>query len=251
MGLHVISRGALREGPGAGHVLVAVHGAMDRATSFRRLWRHLPDWDVVAYDRRGYAGSIDLPLSGDFGQQVTDLVDVLHDLGHWDKQVVVLGHSFGGNVVLATAAAHPGLIDAAVVYEPPALWGRGWPPPAPVELPPAEQAESFMRRLAGDRVWDRLPEATRQLRRAEGDTLVSDIEALRSGKPFDPTDIDIPVVVGYGSLGFPHAAGWAKQLAADLPHAELVEVPGAEHGIHLGDPAALAGLVRAAAALAG
>jgi pimeloyl-ACP methyl ester carboxylesterase len=251
MGLHVISRAPLSNGPGAGHVLVAVHGAMDRATSFRRLWTHLPDWDVVAYDRRGYAGSIDLPLSGDFSQQVTDLVDVLHDLGHWDKQVVVLGHSFGGNVVLATAAAHPSLIDAAVVYEPPALWVGEWPRPSPIELSPAEQAESFMRRMAGDRVWDRLPETTRQLRRAEGATLVNDVEALRRGKPFDPSEIDIPVVVGYGDAGFPHAAIWAKQLAADLPRAELVEVPGAEHGIHFGNPAALAELVRSAATLAG
>jgi pimeloyl-ACP methyl ester carboxylesterase len=251
MGLHVIGRGAAVEERGTGHVLVAVHGAMDRGTSFRRLWTYLPDWDVAAYDRRGYAGSSDLPLSDDFGQQVSDLVDVLHDLGHWDKRVVALGHSFGGNVVLATAAAHPGLIDAAVVYEPPALWRPDWPAPTPAELAPADQAEAFMRRLAGDRVWDRLPEATRRARRAEGATLVNDIETLRRGQPFDPSDIDIPVVVGYGGAGFPHAASWAEQLAAELPRAKLIEVPDAEHGIHFGDPAALAELVRTAATLAG
>jgi pimeloyl-ACP methyl ester carboxylesterase len=162
--------------------------------------------------------------------------------------VVALGHSFGGNVVLAAAAAYPGLIDAAVVYESPALWAEGWPRPAPSDLAPEAQAEDFMRRLAGDRVWERLPEATRRQRRAEGNTLVSDIEALRQGRPFDPRDVEVPVVVGYGSAGFAHAAAWAKALAGELPRASLVEVPGADHGIHFGDPAALAGLVRAAAA---
>jgi pimeloyl-ACP methyl ester carboxylesterase len=253
MGLHVITRPPLVEGPGHGSVLVCVHGAMDRATSFRRLWTQLPDWEVVAFDRRGYAGSLGLPLSDDFAQQVTDLLDVIHGRLDWQTRVVVLGHSFGGAVVLAAAAAHPGSIDAAVVYEPPALWRRDWPGhlPSPPTLAPADQAEAFMRRMAGDQVWDRLPEVTRQLRRSEGTALVNDLTTLRDGAPFDPTDISIPVVVGYGGRGFAHAAAWAKQLAADLPRGELVEVPEADHGIHFGQPAALAELVRSAAALAG
>ncbi|MBO0694183.1 MAG: alpha/beta fold hydrolase, partial [Acidimicrobiaceae bacterium] len=118
MGLHVISRPPLAEGPGNGHVLVAVHGAMDRSTSFRRLWTHLPDWAVVAYDRRGYAGSLDVPLAEDFDQQVQDLLDVVQAEVDPSDRVVALGHSYGGNVVLSTAAAHPGLLSAAVVYEP-------------------------------------------------------------------------------------------------------------------------------------
>jgi pimeloyl-ACP methyl ester carboxylesterase len=165
--------------------------------------------------------------------------------------VVALGHSYGGNVVLSAAAAHPGLLAAAVVYEPPALWLLPWPDPAPPELTPADQAEAFIRRVAGDNVWERLPEATRRLRRAEGDTLASDMASLRSGMPFDPKDVSIPVVVGYGGRGYSLAAQWARQLAAGLPQAQLIEVPGAEHGIHVGDPDALADLVRAAAEMAG
>lgn len=250
MGLHVISRPPLEDGPGRGHVLVAVHGAMDRATSFRRLWTQLPDWAVVAYDRRGYAGSVDLPLSEDFAQQVTDFLEVLHGNVGWQTRVVALGHSFGGNVVLAAAAAHPGLIDAAVAYEPPAAWQTPWPDPASPTLAPGDQAESFIRRIAGDQVWERLPEATRRLRRTEGHTLVNDLTSLRTGMPFDPAAVSIPVIVGYGGQGFSHATTWARQLATELPRAQLVEVPGAEHGIHFGNPKALAGLVRAAADLA-
>jgi pimeloyl-ACP methyl ester carboxylesterase len=42
----------------AGPAVVLVHGAMDRAASFGRVMRRLGDLDVVAYDRRGYAGSL-------------------------------------------------------------------------------------------------------------------------------------------------------------------------------------------------
>lgn len=251
MGLHVISRPPLAEGPGNGHVLVAVHGAMDRSTSFRRLWTHLPDWTVVAYDRRGYAGSLDLPVTQDFDRQVEDLLEVIHAEVSPSDRVVGLGHSYGGNVVLTAAARHPGLLAAAVVYEPPALWLVPWPNAAPPELAPGDQAEAFIRRVAGDHVWDRLPEATRRLRRAEGNTLVNDMASLRSGMPFDPKDVAIPVIVGCGGRGYSLAVQWARELAADLPEARLVEVPGAEHGIHIGDPDALAGLVRAAAQMAG
>lgn len=251
MGLHVISREPVATGPGNGHVLVAVHGAMDRSTSFRRLWTHLPDWAVVAYDRRGYAGSVDLPVTEDFGQQVNDLLEVVHAKVSPSDRVLALGHSYGGNVVLAAAAAHADLLAAAVVYEPPALWLLPWPNPASPELAPGDQAEAFIRRVAGDRVWERLPEATRALRRAEGDTLASDMASLRSGRPFDPKDVAIPVVVGYGGRGYSPAADWARQLASDLPHGRLFEVPEAEHGIHVGAPDALADLVRAAARIAG
>lgn len=248
MELHVIGRDAVEDGPGRGRLVVMVHGAMDRATSFRRVWNHLQDFEVVAYDRRGYAGSIGVPVSADFALQVGDLVAVLDG-----RPAVAVGHSFGGNVVLAAAAAHPELIAAAVVFEPPAPWRPEWPaPPSSRHRPRTteEHAEAFMRRMVGDRVWERLPAATRQQRRAEGSTLVTELAALRTGSPFDPVDIRVPVVVGYGTAGLPHAAAWAATLAGLLPRATLVEVPGGTHGVHLGHPSALAAMVRNAAALA-
>jgi pimeloyl-ACP methyl ester carboxylesterase len=249
MGLHVITRPPLLDDVDSGQapVLVTVHGTMDRATSFRRLWTYLPEWRVVAYDRRGYAGSANLPLALDFDQQISDLLEVLNEHVDGQAPLVALGHSFGGDILLATLAGHPGLAQAAVVYEPPALWHRDWPNPAAPELPTADQAEAFMRRVAGDGVWERLPDATRRQRRAEGATMVNDLRMLRDGAPFDPAAVSIPVVVGYGGASNPRAAAWAEELAGMLPQGELVEVPGAEHGIHFGDPAALADLVRRAA----
>lgn len=45
--------------------VVFVHGAMDRAASFARVMRRLGDFDVIAYDRRGYAGSCHHGRPGD------------------------------------------------------------------------------------------------------------------------------------------------------------------------------------------
>ena len=53
-GLHIIERAAAAPGR---HAVILVHGSLDRAESFRRVMRRLPDVAIVAYDRRGYQGS--------------------------------------------------------------------------------------------------------------------------------------------------------------------------------------------------
>jgi pimeloyl-ACP methyl ester carboxylesterase len=230
---------------------------MDRATSFTRLKARLPDWTIITYDRRGYARSSHLAAGGGFHQQVSDLVDVLGG-----EPAIAFGHSFGGDVVLATAAEHPRLISAAVVWEPPQPWLPWWPNPDGwkeesntadgghfLETDPADQAESFMRRMVGDRIWERLPSSTRVERRAEGLTLVREIRSLGTGPVFDPARITVPVIVGRGgeSAGFQRRA--TRELAESLERGELAEVPEAGHGAHLSHPGELARLiVRARAA---
>jgi pimeloyl-ACP methyl ester carboxylesterase len=54
VGLHVVERAPSDGWDGyRGPVVVLVHGSLDRAASFSRVIRRLPDWGVVAYDRRG------------------------------------------------------------------------------------------------------------------------------------------------------------------------------------------------------
>ena len=53
---------------------------MDRATSFTRLMARLPDWTVIAYDRRGYGQSAHLGPPDTFDQQIADLVAYLSSL---------------------------------------------------------------------------------------------------------------------------------------------------------------------------
>lgn len=234
-------------GPGEGAVVVLVHGSMDRATSFRRVMRHLPDVAVITYDRRGYAGSVGVPTSDDFAVQADDLLDVLDG-----RRAIGVGHSLGGNVVLAAAERRPDLLEALVVYETPQPWRPWWPTGTPGQRAVAETgdagevAEGFMRRMVGDRVWQSLPEATRRHRREEGVALQAEMRALHHGPPFDPAAIEMPVVVAYGSDGRDHHRRSAPVLASELPDGRLIEVAGAGHGIHLSHPEQLASLIRIA-----
>jgi pimeloyl-ACP methyl ester carboxylesterase len=231
---------------------VFVHGSMDRASSFGRVQGRMQEAEIIAYDRRGYAGSAGLAPSESFDTQVDDLLEVLDD-----RPAVALGHSLGGTIVLAAASRYPELIVGAVIWEPPMPWLPWWPMTTAGRMaagdgrPPEDVAETFVRRVVGDRVWDRLPPATKANRRAEGPALVAEMRALTAGAPFDPADITVPIIVGCGTEGLPHQRRGSAELAAALPHGEWVEIEGCDHGAHLSHPAELADLVRRVAERAG
>jgi pimeloyl-ACP methyl ester carboxylesterase len=248
--VNVTERPPLQDGPAAGALVVMVHGSMDRATSFRRVVARLPDFTVVTYDRRGYAGSANVRPATDFSVQVDDLLEVLGG-----RPAVVVGHSLGGDVVLGAAEARPDLIDSAFVFEPPQMWLGWWQQVSIGDAAVQEAgengaaaAESFMRRMIGDRAWERLPAATRQQRQAEGAALVAELQGLRRRVPFDPAAISIPVIVGYGTDTRPHHQRGAKELADALPKGELATIQACGHGAHLSHPDNFAGLVRRALA---
>jgi pimeloyl-ACP methyl ester carboxylesterase len=247
--------------PGAGRLAVLVHGAMDRATSFTRLMAKLPEWAILAYDRRGYAGSSRAGPPISFDQQVDDLASVLEQRAG-DRPTVAFGHSFGGDVVLAALAAagsQPGgpfaRIGAAVVWEPPQPWQPWWPEGGASrgggsELGPEDRAEWFMRRMVGDHIWERLPSSTRAQRRTEGPTLNAEMRSLAGIVAFDPACIRVPVIVGRGGRSRAHQRRGVEELVPALPTGELAEITDAGHGAHLSHPAEVAELIRRAAELA-
>jgi pimeloyl-ACP methyl ester carboxylesterase len=245
--LRVVRRSPTRDGPGAGRRLVLVHGSMDRANSFTRLMSRLRDWTVVAYDRRGYAGSALTGPPTTFDDQVQDLIAVLD--GH---AAVAFGHSFGGDVVLAAAAEHPELVPGALVWEPPQPWLPWWAESSvgsgvELGLAPDERAERFMRRMVGDRVWERLPSSTRAQRRSEGHTLQAEITSLTVAPVFEAASVRVPVLVGRGGRSSARQQRAARELAVALPSGQMVEIDDAGHGAHLTHPTDLAALlVRAA-----
>jgi pimeloyl-ACP methyl ester carboxylesterase len=116
---------------------------------------------------------------------------------------------------------------------------------------PGDAAEAFMRRIVGDRVWERLPPSTREKRRSEGVALVADLVSIRTSAPFEPSEVMAPVVVGCGSESAPHHREGARRLAAAVAGAELVEIQGAAHGAHRSHPAGFAAFVRRAVDRAG
>ena len=253
-GIRVLHRIAA-VGSGRAARVVMVHGAMDRATSFTRLMAKLPDCEVVAYDRRGYGHSRAVEAPGDFAAQVADLAEVAA-IGAEPSALVAFGHSLGGDIVLATMQRHPGLFSGAVIWEAPMPWLKFWPNDtasrgAGAKLGPEERAEWFMRRMVGDRIWERLPAATRAARRSEGRTLDTDFAYLAHGPVFDPSAITVPVTVGFGGLSRSHQTMAAAELASSLPFSTIVEIPGSGHGAHISHPGEVAELIRSVVAFRG
>lgn len=236
-GLHVVRYGDADGRP----PVIVVHGGLDRASSFGRVARQLAEVPLVLYDRRGYGRSLGAgpaPLEA----HVDDLLALLEP-----EPAIVFGHSLGGVIAISAALRDPGSVRGLLVHEAPLPWLPWWPrrsATAPV-LDPGDEAERFMRQMVGDRIWERLPARTREERRAEGPALLADLASLHGDAPlFDPTGLTAPLLVAAGS----ETSWWhrraSEELAAAVPGAEFVEIPGADHGAHLSSPAAVAGLVR-------
>ena len=232
-------------------LVVLVHGSLDRAGSFARVTRRLDDLHTVSYDRRGYHRSRHVtPVHDTLGGHVEDLLEVIAG-----RPSVVVGHSYGGDIALGAALrpAGPGPILAVAAYEPPMPWlGPSATRPRSdgagerrEDDDPAQVAERFFRRVVGDSAWDRLPEDTKEARRADGPALAGEISAIRmTVAPFDVGHLGIPAVFGRGTESLPHQRASADWLLAHAPDAELVEIDGAAHGAHLTHPDAFARFVR-------
>jgi pimeloyl-ACP methyl ester carboxylesterase len=246
--LHVIERPAADP---AAPTVILVHGSLDRAESFRRVMRRLPDVTVVAYDRRGYQGSRDGGVVGLAGH-IDDLLAVAEaaraEAG--GGPVVAIGHSLGGNVVLGAALSSPAAFDSVGVFEPPMPWlgfrrqgGVPWPP---LSDDPGVEAERFFCRMVGEGTWARLTEGGRTERRADGPALVADMRGMRvESPPFDVKTLELPAVFGRGGpTSAPHHRRTVEWLGDNVPDAVVFEIANAQHGAHLSHPDHFAALTR-------
>jgi pimeloyl-ACP methyl ester carboxylesterase len=146
--------------------VVLVHGAMDRAKSFRAVVRHLPDLRVIDYDRRGYGASIpDLPPAS-LVEHVDDLLDILGD-----RPTTVVAHSFGCLVVVSAAIRNPERFRGLGLWEPQVPWMEFWPSPVrqgleamAAEVDTDALAERVYASMVGEEAWRRLPEDLRAQR---------------------------------------------------------------------------------------
>ena len=244
----------------AAPLVVLVHGSLDRAGSFARVVRRLDDLHTVAYDRRGYDRSRHVvPVHDTLDGHVEDLAAVVDN-----RPAVVVGHSYGGTIAVGAALrpGGPGSILAVAAFEPPMPWLGPWasrqrsgtstPHRMSLDGDPELIAENFFRRMVGDSAWDRLPEATKEARRADGAALAAEMSAIRvTDAPFDVAALTVPSVFGRGTASLPHQRATPAWLAANVPGAELIEIEGSAHGAHLTHPDAFAQFVRAAVHKAG
>lgn len=245
-GLSVIRRRA--DGP----TVLFVHGAMDRATSFGRVMRRLPELDTIAMDRRGYAGSLDAGVAPTIAAHAEDVRRVVEWSGA--DRVVVVGHSLGGRIALRLAQEGDPRVAAVAAFEAPApdLDGsRERVGAGAIEIGrsegPEAAAEHFYRRMVGEATWSRLRDRDRAARRAEGPALLAELVDLRDGDDdLRPESITVPVAIGVGARSGEELRRGAHVLADHLPHATFTELANAGHGAHLTHPDDFARYVGAA-----
>lgn len=108
---------ALRGGTPGGPRLLCLHGWLDNAASFLPLAPHLAQFDLVALDLPGHGASAHRAPGYDyaFADWVHDVLDAMDALG-W-PQADLLGHSMGGAIAAAVAAAAPARVRRLALVE--------------------------------------------------------------------------------------------------------------------------------------
>lgn len=236
-------------GPSRGR-LVLVHGSMDTHRSFRRLRDALPEWDTVAYDRRGYGAALDPDAPpASIERHAQDLEDVL------TEPSVLLGHSLGAVLSLMAASRRPDLVRAVVVYEPPLPWLPEWPdaPLARSDDPELvrESGERFVRHAMGEGAWERLTPRQQArfhdwspaLERELGELTFRPADPALEW-PFDPTAVAAPVLVLHGERTAARHQWGAGEWRRRLPDAEVGTIAEAAHTGHVSQPERVAAAAR-------
>ncbi|MFU8877585.1 MAG: alpha/beta fold hydrolase, partial [Wenzhouxiangellaceae bacterium] len=113
--------------------VLALHGWLDNAFSFRPMWSWLQKFDLVCMDFPGHGESPARPPAAryHFDDYVFDVLAAADALG-WERFHLV-GHSLGGAVASVLAAACPDRVDSLSVIE-----GLG-----PLSAPPERAAEGW------------------------------------------------------------------------------------------------------------
>ncbi|MGH9120443.1 MAG: alpha/beta fold hydrolase [Acidimicrobiales bacterium] len=265
--------------PGASRPSLLVHGLASNARTWDGVAQQLAEWGhpVAAIDQRGH-GLSDKPDEGyDFPTLCADLLAVIENLG-WrgpEHKPVVVGQSWGGNVVLAFGSLYPdvpaalvlvdgGTIDLASAYP---TWEETERLLAPPNLSGTPVVDFERRVRRGHLDW---PEAgiegtlanmevlsdgtiAPHLSRAHHMTILKQLW-LQHPEDLYPK-VQVPVLI------VPATGGWSagdpepKQRATDaavarLARAEVHWMEG-DHDLHAQHPRQIAELIQRAAGLAG
>jgi pimeloyl-ACP methyl ester carboxylesterase len=222
--LHVESHG-----PETSPVILLVHGAPDRSATFRGVLEFYQHRRVIAYDRRGYGRSLEATPARTMRDHANDLVGILESC---PTPPIVIAHSFGSNVTMLAATLRPAVFAAMGLWEPPLPWIDWWPKAFTTAVAtsnePADEVEAMYRSLLGDEAWERMPPEVQSRRRAEGLAFQVDM-ASELQAPFDPEDVLVPALVGYGTATSDEHRRGARQLVEWLPSARLHATTGAGH----------------------
>lgn len=238
--------------------IVLLHGTLSTARQLDLLARELAegcDATVHALDRRGSGtGRLADPRPLDIAVHVGDLIAYLD--ARSVARVHLVGASFGAVLALESAARRPDRVASVTAYEPPyghvviGVEGVDFPDPRPALAAAFERggapaaAEAFMRAVAGDDAWDRLPDRARAFLESEGSSAVAD-GSLLGLDPDGLRRIAAPTLLLTGGASDPFYAPVADELARRVPGALRATLEGLTHTAPIVRPNRVADAVRA------
>jgi len=213
---------------------------------------------VLTYDRRGHSESERPTSQGSIREDVADLAALIEHLGL--SPAWVAGNSFGATIALRLAGERPDLFRGLIAHEPP-LFSLLSDDPAVAPMlsevsrrlaavperiaygDHAGAAELFVESVAlGPGSWLQVPPQLQSIIIENAPTFldeVNDSEQL----PFDLEWIKAfprPALLTAGGQSPPMFAPVVAKVAAVLPHAEVVTLPGSGHIPHVTHPDAYA-----------
>ncbi|HWH27850.1 MAG TPA: alpha/beta hydrolase [Mycobacteriales bacterium] len=219
----------------AGPLLVLVHGGVTDRHCFDPLLPSLDGYAVARYDRRGHGDSTG-SATGDVDREARDLEEVLTFLG---GPALLLGYSYGAMVALRAMTTRALPVHGAVLYEPPlavdgVLVALNAVLPLVSEGRHDEAAAQFVSRAfhLSERVVDAMRRDATTWAKTVGlvPTLSAEIEGLQGAllpqAPVTAPPVRLLVAEQGGNPAFRHIA---DHLAAVLPDADVVAVPGLPH----------------------
>ena len=235
------------ERAGEGPPVVLLHGGSSDHREWRRQAEALAgSFTVVAWNTPGNGGSDDPPESFRMPDYADCLAALVRELG-LDRPHVV-GLSFGATLALELYRRHPSVPRSLVLLGGYAGWAGSLPPEVvaerlagverDLEQSPDALARSFLPTLLADdapaALAEELLEIMLDLHPAGALTMARSMaEAdLRDVLP----RIDVPTLLLYGEADVRSPLPVAEELAARIPGAELVVVPGAGHMLNMQAP---------------
>lgn len=106
---------AVREWPGTGSAIVAVHGLTSNHTVWYPIAGALEGRRLLAYDLRGRGDSEKPPKGYDLGEHCADLAGLLDHFGL--ARAVVMGHSLGAHIAVRFTSLHPDRVERLVLFD--------------------------------------------------------------------------------------------------------------------------------------
>lgn len=259
----VVRRPGRSSGSDGAPTMLFLHGLTDSGEGWPEAVRHWQDdYSVVTVDQRGHGGSPRFTpeqLAGHPGDlMVDDTVILLEQL----DRPVVIGHSLGGAVALATAVRRPDLVRALVLEDPAPLG-----PQEPQRSPERGRAYRADLQPSLDAPDDDALLAVRRQQHPdwpESELLVTgraeqqmDVDYLAHGEwkpsprwPELLADLAVPTLIVSGALAGERSAELCVDAAmeqdvrrAQKPEVTLVRIPGAGHCVRRDRPEAFYAVV--------